>query len=210
MSGQLRPGDAVKAERIGEDLGISGTPVREALQALKVEGFLKLLPRRGFTVAPLSGKDITDAFEASGLLSGELAARAATRASDEDLTELEALHYEILAATHRRDLPALERTNNSFHQAVDRIANAPRISWVLGLASHYVPGLYENVEGWANATVHDHTAILDHLKKHDADGARAAMHAHLVHAGELLATQFDSATNPVHNPPSPSQPLKPR
>src|SRR5882724_7228145 len=88
MSGQLRPGDAVKAERIGEDLGISGTPVREALQALKVEGFLKLLPRRGFTVAPISGKDITDAFEASGLLSGELAARAATRASDEDLTEL--------------------------------------------------------------------------------------------------------------------------
>lgn len=196
MSGQLRPGDAVKAERIAEDLGISGTPVREALQALKVEGFLKLLPRRGFTVAPLSGKDVMDAFEASGLLAGELAARATIRATDQDLAELEALHHEILAATHRKDMTVLEAANNAFHQEIDRIADAPRISWVLGLIGHYVPGLYKNIEGWPHATVHDHTAILKCLKDRDSEAARTAMHAHLVHAGELLAKQFDSGYEP--------------
>jgi DNA-binding GntR family transcriptional regulator len=52
MSGRLQPGAAVKAEAIGEQMGISATPVREALQALRVEGFLQLLPRKGFLVAP--------------------------------------------------------------------------------------------------------------------------------------------------------------
>jgi DNA-binding GntR family transcriptional regulator len=140
----------------------------------------------------LSRKDITDAFEASGLLAGELAARATVRASAKDLAELEALQQEILAATHRQDLSVLEVTNNAFHQEIDRIADAPRISWVLGLVGHYIPGLYRNIEGWPYAKLHDHTAILKCLKDRDAKAARTAMHAHLVHAGELLAKQFDA------------------
>ena len=80
MSGELRPGTLVRPETIGEDLGISATPAREALQALRVEGSLELVPRRGFVVGPLTGQDILDLFQVQALIGGELAARAADRA----------------------------------------------------------------------------------------------------------------------------------
>jgi DNA-binding GntR family transcriptional regulator len=115
MSGQWRPGHTVRPEAIGEALGISATPARDALQALRVEGFLELLPRRGFQVAPLTGQDIRDLFEAHGLIAGELAARAAVRATREDLAELTALHHELLAAAQRRDLALLEAKNLSLN-----------------------------------------------------------------------------------------------
>ena len=192
MSGQWRPGDAVRPEAVGEALGISATPAREALQALRVEGFLELLPMRGFQVAPLTGQDIRDLFEANGLIAGELAARAALLATPEQLAELEALHYELLAAAQRKDLPLLEKKNRDFHRELTLIADARKITWVLGLISRYIPSrFYSSIEGWPQATAHDHSAIVESLRKRDAAAARESMRQHIVHSGELLAKQFD-------------------
>jgi DNA-binding GntR family transcriptional regulator len=192
MSGQWRPGESVRPEAIGEALGISATPAREALQALRVEGFLELLPRRGFQVAPLTGQDIRDLFEAHGLIAGELAARAALLATPEELAELEALHHELLAAAQRKDLPLLEEKNHAFHRQLNLMADARKITWVLGLIGRYIPTLfYSSIEGWPQATAHDHSAILESLRSRDAVAARESMHSHIVHSGELLAKQFD-------------------
>ena len=193
VAGQLQPGDTVKAESIAEALDISATPVREALQALKVEGFLELLPRRGFQVAPLTGEDIRDILEVDALLEGELAARAATRATPEELAELEALHLELLAAAQRGDLVALEAKNDAFHGQISRIARSRKFAWVLSLVTgHTPPGFYGMVEGWAEVTAEDHSAILKSLQERDAVAARAAMYWHISHAGELLAKQFEA------------------
>jgi DNA-binding GntR family transcriptional regulator len=192
MSGRWRPGESVRPEAIGEALGISATPAREALHALRVEGFLELVPRRGFQVAPLTGQDIRDLFEAHGLIAGELAARAAVLATPEELAELEALHHELLAAAHRKDLVLLEEKNHAFHRQLNLIANTRKITWVLGLIGRYIPTLfYSSIEGWPEATAHDHSAILENLRARDAEAARRSMHSHIVHSGELLATQFD-------------------
>jgi DNA-binding GntR family transcriptional regulator len=192
MSGQWRPGDSVRLEAIGEVLGISATPAREALQALRVEGFIELLPRRGFQVAPLTGQDIRDLFEAHGLIAGEPAARAALRATQEELAELEALHHELLAAATRKDLALLEQKNHDFHRQLNLIAEARKISWVLGLIGRYIPTMfYSSIEGWPEATAHDHSGVLESLRARDSAAARAAMHSHIVHSGELLAEQFD-------------------
>jgi DNA-binding GntR family transcriptional regulator len=192
MSGQLRPGEPVRPESIGEALGISATPVREALQALRVEGFLDLLPRRGFQVSALTGQDIRDLFEAHALIAGELAARAAVRATPEELAELTALHHELLAAAQRKNLALLEEKNHSFHRNLNLIADARKIAWVLGIIGHYIPSLfYSTIEGWPQATAHDHSAILDSLNARDPAGARASMYSHIVHSGELLAKQFE-------------------
>jgi len=192
MSGRLVPGQSVKPEFVGRELGVSTTPAREALQALRVEGFLELLPRRGFIVAPLNGDDVRDLFSAHALLAGELAALAAERATEGDLAELDALHHELLAAAHRRDFPALEEKNHAFHRQVNLIADARRIGGIMAVTSRYMPRLfYSSIEGWPQATEHDHSAVLEAMRLRDADGARAAMAAHLRHSGELLAQQFD-------------------
>ena len=95
----------MRPEVLGEALQISTTPVREALQSLRVEGFLELVPRKGFQVAPLTGKDIRDIFRVQALIGGELAARATLNASDSALAELEALHHELIAAAAREPDP---------------------------------------------------------------------------------------------------------
>ena len=192
MSGELRPGAAVRPETIGEALNISTTPAREALQALRVEGFLDLVPRRGFLVAPLTGQDIRDLFQVQALIGGELAARAASTATDTDVAELEALHHELIAAAARNNDELLEEKNHAFHREINLLADARKMIWALGLITRYVPRrFYSSIPGWPRATVDDHAALLEGIRARDPEATRAAMHTHIVHSGELLAAHFD-------------------
>jgi DNA-binding GntR family transcriptional regulator len=199
MSGELPPGSGVRPETVGEALGISATPAREALQALRVEGFLTVLPRQGFQVAPLTGQDIRDLFRAQGLIAGELAARAATTATDAQVRELQALHHELIAAAARDDHELLEEKNHQFHRQVNLMADSPKIAWVLHLLTRYVPHrFYADIPGWPQATADDHGRLLDGIQARDPDRTRQAMHEHINHAGELLATHFDARTSSAH------------
>ena len=192
MSGELRPGASVRPETIGAALGISTTPAREALQALRVEGFLELVPRRGFQVAPLTGEDIRDLFQVQALIGGELASRAAANATDSEAAELAALHHELIAAASRNDHDLLEEKNHAFHREINLMADSRKIIWVLSLMTRYVPRkFYSSIPGWPQATVDDHGEILEGIRSRDPEASRRAMQQHIVHAGELLAAHFD-------------------
>lgn len=192
MSGELQPGASVRPETVGEALRISTTPAREALQALRVEGFLELIPRRGFQVAPLTGQDIRDLFQVQALIAGELAARAAASATDEDIAELEALHHELIAAASRNNHEVLEEKNHAFHREINLMAESRKIAWALELVTRYVPRrFYSAIEGWPSATVDDHAELLNGIRNKDPEATRAAMYQHVTHAGELLAEHFD-------------------
>jgi DNA-binding GntR family transcriptional regulator len=193
MSGELRPGTLVRPETIGEDLSISTTPAREALQALRVEGFLELVPRHGFVVAPLTGQDIRDLFQVQALIGGELAARAAANATEQEVAELEALHHELSAAAARNNHALLEEKNHAFHREINLMADSRKTVWVLGLVTRYVPRqFYSSIPGWPQATMNDHAELLKGIQAHDPDATRAAMQQHIVHSGELLAAHFDA------------------
>lgn len=193
MAGELRPGQSIRADALGEVLAVSATPVREALHALKVEGFLDLIPRRGFAVAPLTGEDVRDIFRAHALLAGELAARAAQNATAEQVAELQALHFELMAAANRDDAELLEKKNHEFHREVYLIAGSPRLRRALGTFSRYVPRkFYGQIPGWPATTANDHSAVIEAIEANDADAAREAMERHISNAGELLAAHFES------------------
>src|SRR5664279_1472908 len=88
MSGTLRPGEFIRLEAVAHKLGVSVTPVREALLLLRGEDIVRLLPRRGCVGAPLSRVDVEDLFDVQARLAGELAARAVSRVTEEDLGRL--------------------------------------------------------------------------------------------------------------------------
>ncbi|MCI9889902.1 GntR family transcriptional regulator [Micrococcales bacterium 31B] len=193
ISGEMPPGSQVRVEQVAEALGISTTPAREALQLLKVEGFVKAVQNKGFMVAPLTGQDIRDLFRVQGLLGGELAARATRNAAPRDLAELEALHLELMAAAAREHHEALEAKNHEFHRQINRLADSGKMLWVLGLTTRYVPRMfYASIPGWPETTMEDHGEILAAMKAGDPEQARAVMEAHLRHAGEKLADYFDA------------------
>jgi DNA-binding GntR family transcriptional regulator len=192
-SGNLPAGAPVRPETVADELGISTTPAREALQALRAEGFLDLAPRRGFTVAQLDGDDIRDMFLVQAMVAGELAARAAANVTPANVAALDAIHKDLVAAAERGDLTSLEELNHQFHRDINLAANSPRLANVIRLVSRYAPRrFYATIAGWPETTVHDHTLVLDAIRRGDADTARREMSAHVHHAAEQLASHIDA------------------
>jgi DNA-binding GntR family transcriptional regulator len=193
MSGNLRPGDFIRQERIADELELSATPVREGLLSLRGEGFVELKPRRGFVVAPLSASDVRDLFTAQALLAGELVGRAAVRMGPDDLRELTDIHEALRRAAADGDGELVESLNHDFHRRINLAADAPRLAWMLSISTKFAPRrFFATIPGWSMASAQDHAAIIKGITDGDADGARAAMMQHMENAGELLAANFDS------------------
>jgi DNA-binding GntR family transcriptional regulator len=193
MSGQVRGGEYVRMDHVANHLGVSATPVREALLSLRAEGFVTLEPRRGFVVLPISGADVRDLFYAQATLSGELAARAAAMIDDAVLARLRSMQTRLNEATKADDTASIELENYRFHREINLLASSPKLGWLLGMVVRYSPRrFYANIEGWPKASNDDHEAILSALEKRDALLAKKAMESHIVHAGDLLAEFLDS------------------
>ncbi|MFA1551226.1 GntR family transcriptional regulator [Actinomadura chokoriensis] len=193
MSGQVRHGEFLRLERIAEDLGISVTPVREALLSLRGEGFVTLEPRRGFMPAPLARQDVQDLFEAQAYFAGELAARAAGKLTEPELDSLARTQTLLEEAFEAGDSAGVERANHQFHRLINLCAGAPKLAWLLQTAVRYAPRrFYASIDGWTRASVDDHHLVLAALRAGDAGAARQAMRAHIRHAGTLLAVHLEA------------------
>jgi DNA-binding GntR family transcriptional regulator len=193
VSGNLRSGDFIRQERIADELQLSATPVREGLLSLRGEGFVELKPRRGFVVAPLSASDVRDLFTAQALLAGELVSRAVLRMGPDDLRQLTEAHQALRKAAADGDGDLVESLNHDFHRRINRVADAPRLAWMLSISTRFAPRrFFATIPGWSTASAQDHAAIISAISAGDVDAARAAMMRHMENAGELLAANFES------------------
>lgn len=208
MVGELPASSFVRTEHVAARLGVSATPVREALMILHSEGAVRWEPRRGFRVVPLGRRDVDDLFAVQAHLAGELAARAATALSDEELADVLDLQRELEAAAVHGDLERVGELNHQLHRKVNLAAGSRRLASMLNLFVHYVPRTYYGqVPGWLDATTDDHAAVLDALRARDPEAARAAMTAHIRHIGALLA---DHLADAGVLPGAGDQPMPPR
>lgn len=202
MSGQLRGHEFIRMDRVASHLGVSSTPVREALRSLRAEGFVTLEPRRGFVVAPLTPSDVRDLFLAQATLSGELAARAAALIDDAILERLGEIQSRLSKAAERGDLDTIELENYRFHREINLLAASPKLAWLLNMVARYSPRrFYASIEGWPQASIEDHEIIIQALAARDASRAMAAMSSHIVHAGNLLADFLNNLDDHEPRPP---------
>jgi DNA-binding GntR family transcriptional regulator len=125
VDGVLAPGAHLNERVLCEQLGVSRTPLREAFRTLAGEGIVALQPNRGAVVAALSRQDVEHAFELMAALESLAGGLAAERATATERDELRALHFEMLAAHARRDLPAYYRLNSSIHRRLVDCARNP-------------------------------------------------------------------------------------
>jgi DNA-binding GntR family transcriptional regulator len=196
VAGELPTGRVLSPDALSELLGMSSTPIREALQVLRIEGFVDQRPRRGFSVAALDGDDIRDAFLAQSLIAGELAARAAQHRSPDTVARLDAAQEALAAAARSHDGAAAERANHDFHRVVNLAAASSRLQHILTLLTRYVPRtFYGSIPGWQDTSLRDHGAILRSIDEGRPDDARDLMRAHIQRAGALLAEHYDARTS---------------
>ncbi|REE98088.1 GntR family transcriptional regulator [Thermomonospora umbrina] len=192
MDGRVRPGEYLRLERLAAEFGISVTPVREALQSLRSQGFVQLEPRRGFVVAPLSRQDVKDLFWVQAGLAAELAARAARTMTTGALKELTAIQHAMGRAVVDGRAPLVEEHNHGFHRSINLAARSAKLAWSLSSVARYVPrGLYGRLPEWPRTALDDHEHVLAALRDADPTKAGAAMRVHVVRAGELLIAHLE-------------------
>jgi DNA-binding GntR family transcriptional regulator len=181
VTGELPPGQKLREQELCERLGVSRTPLREALRTLAAQGLVRLTQNRGAEVAPLTLADIVALFDVVGTLEA-LAARLACKAmSDEAIAEIGVLHYRMMLHHVRDELPEYFALNQQIHRAIIDGARNPVLLGVWeALAARverakYLPNLQPN--RW-KAAMHEHDAMLAALVARDGDGLGRLMEAH--------------------------------
>jgi DNA-binding GntR family transcriptional regulator len=188
FDGSYAAGTYIRLDQLAAELGISVTPVREALFALRAEGLITQQPRRGFVVLPVTGRDLADVANIQAHVGGELAARAAVNITDDQLRELKHLQTQLEAAYAGADDERTVRLNHEFHRAINIAADSPKLSQLMLQITRYAPeSVFPSIEGWPAQSVKDHRRLLSALEKRDAKSARVAMSEHLAAgAGPLI------------------------
>jgi DNA-binding GntR family transcriptional regulator len=176
--GRFRPGDRLLEETLAVELEVSRNPVREALQALSVEGFVEIEPRRGARVATISPKRAAELFEVREALEGLVSRLAAQRRHDSHVATLHALLADGQAAAKRLDAKELVTLNTRFHRALAEAAGNQLLAAELARLTHVVEWVYgSRIVARAAESWQEHAAIVDAVTRQDVDGAlRAAAH----------------------------------
>jgi len=187
FDGTYAAGEYVRLDQLAAELGVSVTPVREALFELKAEGLLEQQPRRGFVVLPVTGRDLADVSNVQAYIGGELAARAATNITDEQLRELERIQADLEKAYAADDEERAVRLNHEFHRAINVAAESPKLAQLMSQITRYaMESVFPTIPGWSEQATAHHRRLLDALAARDAAQARAAMSEHLAAGADPL------------------------
>jgi DNA-binding GntR family transcriptional regulator len=189
VEGLIEPGAKLNERELSESLKVSRTPLREAIKMLAAEGLVELLPNRGAVALQLSEQDVADTFEVIAGLEGQSGELAAQRITQEELDELKALHYEMLAAYTRRDLSTYYSINAQIHALINQAARNTVLTQTWRNVNARLQSLRFrsnlNADKWQRA-VKEHDRMLELLAARDSAGMRALMVQHLEHKRDAV------------------------
>jgi len=170
MTGTLRPGTFIRLDETAAALGVSITPVREALRTLRGEGMVQLEPHRGHVVVPLTRSDVEDIFWLQGTIAEELAATAAERLTAAEIDELERLNDALAVAVDGHDLDEIAAAEFAFHRTLNRSTGRIKLAWFLLHVARYLPGqIYAGDPGWGQSAVAGHREMIAALRQGDVE-----------------------------------------
>jgi DNA-binding GntR family transcriptional regulator len=180
LSGRFAPEERLSEPLLAQELGVSRTPVREALMRLAEEGLVELVPGKGARVRRFAPEEVEEVYGVRALLEGEAARLAALRATPWELKELEE-RLEAIDQAPREDFAEQMRRDLEFHRALVRLSGNRTLFRLyedllssLALVRSALPNLSQE-----ETTRREHRAILEALKARDPEGARRAVEAHV-------------------------------
>jgi DNA-binding GntR family transcriptional regulator len=183
IRGRFQPGERLYEEEIAAELGVSRNPIREALQALSLEGFITIEPRRGARVGIVDERRARELFELRTPLEGLVARLAAERRSADQLEELHAIVEAGTAAAAEGRLDELPGLNTRFHHVLADAADNDLLAQTLNRISHVVQWVYASRirDRSANSWI-EHAAIVAAIEASDGDRAAVVGQEHILAA----------------------------
>ena len=187
LSGKYQKDEELKEKTIGEELGVSRTPVREALRQLELEGLVTIIPNRGAFVEGISKDDIQDIYEIRSLLEGLCAKKAVTGITDKELEELEENLYLTEFHIQKEHFEQILELDNRFHEILYEASKSKMLKHVLSDFHHYVERVRKvSLSGTKRAkeSNEEHKRIVEALKAHDAEKAQQLANQHIMNSME--------------------------
>ncbi len=194
IRGNMSPGEWLVESHIADTLGISRTPVREAIHKLEREGLIERQPRGGFTVLGLTRDDIEETFGIRAVLEGYAARLAAIKHHKKELAPLEKKIEEFEKYLAQKQQAELTRINTEFHDLLYALSKSPKLI-------HMINGLRDQIfrfrqmilkeSKMAKISNEDHKQMLEFIRKRDADGVEALVRGHIIRGQEMVLEAFD-------------------
>ncbi|MFT3715565.1 MAG: GntR family transcriptional regulator [Gordonia sp. (in: high G+C Gram-positive bacteria)] len=176
MTAELLPGVPIRMDETAAELGVSVTPVREALLTLRGEGMVESAPHRGYVVGDLSRTDVEDIFWLQGEAAARIARRTAGVIDSDQRAELAAAVDRLRSAVADGDQDAIAEAEFDFHRTHNRISGSTKLAWFLLSATRYTPHqMYASDPEWAAVALNSHDRLIAAYEAGDADAAAAAV-----------------------------------
>jgi DNA-binding GntR family transcriptional regulator len=192
VGGHYPPGARIVEFQLAKELGVSQSPVREALRELAAVGIVTMHPRRGARVRMPSAKELADVSVVRAEVDALAARLSAGRIPDATLDELEGLVEAMLTRLEQQDFPGVTEADVRFHQLIAEAAGNHALlrtfEQLAPFARTFITLTLPGVD--VRGIVLEHRPILEALRAHDADRAAEAARAHQLSVSELLRTHF--------------------
>jgi len=182
ITGDIPPGGRLIESRLAETLGISRTPVREAIHKLEREGYLGKLPKGGFSVLGLSREDVIETFGIRSVLESYAARLAAEKHQKAELKPLENKIADYQAHLDKKDFDALPDINTEFHDLLYALSRSPRLIKMINDLRDQIYRFRQMIlkdETLAKVSNADHKDMLEKIRSRDADGVERLVREHL-------------------------------
>lgn len=189
IDGSLKPGERLMEIQLSEQLGVSRTPVREAIRKLELEGFVIMLPRKGAFVANMSKKDLIDIFELRLGLEGLAAYYSTERISSDGIKKLEKICDELSEAVNKNDVKMMLKKDEEFHNCIfESTGNKRLINSINSVWENIYRFRLKYMSDFSSAIniVDEHKKIIEAIKKGKADLAEKLAKEHIEKAEQFM------------------------
>jgi DNA-binding GntR family transcriptional regulator len=199
LEGRLEPGKKISERTLCAAIGVSRTPLREALKVLASEGIVTLSPNRGASVSPITRREIVEVFELLGALEAFAGALACKHIAPSELAEIETLQDAMLRHYSAGDRPNYFKCNQEIHAAILRASRNETLLPIHNALSNrirrcrYLANFSE--ERWRQA-VDEHEQIMTALRLRRSDRVAELLAAHFEHKLQSVLAQIDAAGEP--------------
>ena len=185
LSGKYRENEELKEVAIGEELGVSRTPVREAFRQLELEGLIRIVPNKGAYVTGITAKDVKDIYMIRSLLEGLCAKLATENITKEQLEEMEENIYLAQFHAEKGHMDQMAELDNRFHEILYEACSSKMLEHTLRDYHQYVlrvrqKTLANNTRG--RASNDEHRQIMEAIKAGDAERAGQLANRHMLNA----------------------------
>lgn len=185
INGTLKPRERLMEIQLAEDLGVSRTPIREALRKLELEGFIVMVPRKGAYVSDVSFKDIADVFEIRTALETLAAGLAAERITDEELQIMERLLAAKAEAINNQNLESIIEIDTAFHEAIYTASRNDRLKTIVNNLREQIQRYRSTTlayPGRMKSSLEEHKYIVEALQSRDVQLAKQLAQEHIENA----------------------------